>query len=253
MNQDYIEIKDNYDRGSYARSSAPSSVTTLSAVMSRVYAWMTAALLLTAGTAYITATTPALLQLIYGNSAAIWVLFLGELGLVMGISAGITRLSPTTATALFLLYSVVNGLTLSSIFFAYSMGTIYQAFAAAALTFGGLSLVAYTTKKDLSGLGGILIMALIGLIIASVINIFWGNSAMDAIITYVGVFIFVGLTAYDTQKIKQMSYAVEQGSVMGYTDAAAPRRIAILGALTLYLDFINLFLYILRLFGRSRD
>lgn len=253
MNQDYIEIKDNYDRGSYARSSAPSSVTTLSAVMSRVYAWMTAALLLTAGTAYITATTPALLQLIYGNSAAIWVLFLGELGLVMGISAGITRLSPTTATALFLLYSVVNGLTLSSIFFAYSMGTIYQAFAAAALTFGGMSLVAYTTKKDLSGLGGILIMALIGLIIASVINIFWGNSAMDAIITYVGVFIFVGLTAYDTQKIKQMSYAVEQGSVMGYTDAAAPRRIAILGALTLYLDFINLFLYILRLFGRSRD
>lgn len=253
MNQDYIEIKDNYDRGSYARSSAPSGVTTLSAVMSRVYAWMTAALLLTAGTAYITATTPALLQLIYGNSAAIWVLFLGELGLVMGISAGITRLSPTTATALFLLYSVVNGLTLSSIFFAYSMGTIYQAFAAAALTFGGMSLVAYTTKKDLSGLGGILIMALIGLIIASVINIFWGNSAMDAIITYVGVFIFVGLTAYDTQKIKQMSYAVEQGSVMGYTDAAAPRRIAILGALTLYLDFINLFLYILRLFGRSRD
>lgn len=253
MNQDYIEIKDNYDRGSYARSSAPSSVTTLSAVMSRVYAWMTAALLLTAGTAYITAKTPALLQLIYGNSAAIWVLFLGELGLVMGISAGITRLSPTTATALFLLYSVVNGLTLSSIFFAYSMGTIYQAFAAAALTFGGMSLVAYTTKKDLSGLGGILIMALIGLIIASVINIFWGNSAMDAIITYVGVFIFVGLTAYDTQKIKQMSYAVEQGSVMGYTDAAAPRRIAILGALTLYLDFINLFLYILRLFGRSRD
>lgn len=253
MNQDYIEIKDNYDRGSYAHSSAPSGVTTLSAVMSRVYAWMTATLLLTAGTAYITATTPALLQLIYGNSAAIWVLFLGELGLVMGISAGITRLSPTTATALFLLYSVVNGLTLSSIFFAYSMGTIYQAFAAAALTFGGMSLVAYTTKKDLSGLGGILIMALIGLIIASVINIFWGNSAMDAIITYVGVFIFVGLTAYDTQKIKQMSYAVEQGSVMGYTDAAAPRRIAILGALTLYLDFINLFLYILRLFGRNRD
>ena len=116
-----------------------------------------------------------------------------------------------------------------------------------------MSLVGYTTKRDLSGLGGILIMGLIGLIIASVVNIFWGNSVMDAIITYIGVFIFVGLTAYDTQQIKNLAAAVETGSQMGYTDAAAPRRIAIIGALTLYLDFINLFLYLLRLFGRSRD
>ena len=116
-----------------------------------------------------------------------------------------------------------------------------------------MSLYGYTTKKDLSGIGSYLIMGLIGLIIASLINIFWNNGVMDAIITYIGVFIFVGLTAYDTQKIKQMSYAVEQGEALGYTDAAAPRRIAIIGALTLYLDFINLFLYLLRLFGRSRD
>jgi hypothetical protein len=221
--------------------------------MTRVYVWMTAALFLTAGTAFFTASSPALLQVIFGNSIAVWVLFILELGLVMGISAGINRLSPTTATALFLLYSVVNGLTLSVIFFAYELGTIYQAFAASALTFGAMSFVGYTTKKDLSSLGGYLIMGLIGLIIASVINIFWSNSVMDTIITYIGVFIFIGLTAYDTQKIKEMSYAVEQGESMGYTDAAAPRRIAILGALTLYLDFINLFLYILRLFGRSRD
>jgi FtsH-binding integral membrane protein len=214
---------------------------------------MTAALFLTAGTAFFTASSPALLQVIFGNSIAVWVLFILELGLVMGISAGINRLSPTTATALFLLYSVVNGLTLSVIFFEYELGTIYQAFAASALTFGAMSFVGYTTKKDLSSLGGYLIMGLIGLIIASVINIFWSNSVMDTIITYIGVFIFIGLTAYDTQKIKEMSYAVEQGESMGYTDAAAPRRIAILGALTLYLDFINLFLYILRLFGRSRD
>ena len=241
MNNDYIEITDSYDRGSYARSTT-GSVTTLSSVMTRVYGWMTVALLLTAGTAFFTASSPAMLSLIFGNSAAVWILFVLELGLVLGVSAGINRLSPTTATALFLLYSVVNGLTLSVIFFAYSLGTIYQAFAASALTFGAMSFVGYTTKKDLSGLGGLLIMGLIGLIIASVINIFWGNSVMDAIITYIGVFLFVGLTAYDTQKIKQMCAV-----------AADSRRIAILGALTLYLDFINLFLYILRLFGRSRD
>ncbi len=253
MNNDYIEIQDNYDRGGYTHSTTSTGVTTFSGIMSRVYMWMTAALLLTAGTAYFTASSPALLQLIFGNSIAIWVLFIAELGLVMAVSAGINRLSPTTATTLFLLYSVVNGLTLSVIFFAYELGTIYQAFAASALTFGAMSLYGYTTKKDLSGLGSYLIMGLIGIIIASVINIFWGNSMMDAIITYIGVFIFVGLTAYDTQKIKQMSAAVEAGSQMGYVDAAAPRRIAIIGALTLYLDFINLFLYILRLFGRSRD
>ncbi len=253
MNNDFIEIKDTYDRGTYAHSASSSSVSALSRIMTQVYVWMSAALLLTAGTAYFTANSPALLQLIFGNSASIWILFILELGLVLGVSAGINRLSPATATVLFLLYSVVNGLTLSAIFFAYSIGTIYQAFAASALTFGAMSFVGYTTKKDLTGWGGVLIMALIGLIVASVINIFWGNSVMDAIITYIGVFIFVGLTAYDTQKIKEMSYAIEQGSQMGYTDAAAPRRIAILGALTLYLDFINLFLYILRLFGRNRD
>ena len=253
MNNDYIEIKDSYDRGGYVRSTSSSTATTFSSIMTRVYVWMTAALLLTAGTAYFTASSPALLQVIFGNSIAVWVLFILELGLVMGVSAGINRLSPTTATALFLLYSVVNGLTLSVIFFAYELGTIYQAFAAAALTFGAMSLYGYTTKKDLSGLGSYLFMGLIGLIIASFINILWGNSLMDVIITYFGVFLFVGLTAYDTQKIKELSAAVETGTQMGYADAAAPRRIAIIGALQLYLDFINLFLYLLRLFGRGRD
>lgn len=245
--KDYIEISDNYDRGEGRYVSSSRSIG-FSGVMSRVYLWMTAALLLTAASAYLTISSPTMLQLIYGNSAAIWVLCIAELALVMGVSWGINRLSPTMATALFLLYSVLNGLTLSSIFFAYSTGTIYQAFAASALTFGAMSLFGATTKRDLSGLGGILLMALIGLIIASVINIFWANSTFDVIITYVGVFIFVGLTAYDTQKIKAMSEAAEV-----YGDAAAPRRVAILGALSLYLDFINLFLYILRLMGRSRD
>ena len=254
MNNDYIELQDHYDRGT-SRSSSGSltGATTFSGVMTRVYVWMTAALCITAAAAFLTVSSPTLLNLIFGNSAAIWVLIIAELGLVIGISAGITRLSPTTATVLFLLYALVNGLTLSVIFFAYELGTITQAFAASALTFGAMSIFGATTKKDLSGLGSILFMALIGLIIASVINIFWANSMMDAIITYVGVFIFVGLTAYDTQKIKNMSQAAENAVEMGYGDAATPRRIAILGALTLYLDFINLFLYILRLFGRSRD
>ena len=243
---DYVEIQDHYDRGSYARSTSPA--TAFTGIMTRVYTWMTAALCITAGVAYFTVSSPALLQFIYGNSATIWVLFIAELALVMGVSWGINRLSPTTATALFLLYSAVNGLTLSGILFAYTLGTIFQAFAASALTFGVMSFVGVTTKKDLSSLGGLLFMGLIGLIIASVVNLFWANSTLDAIVTYLGVFIFVGLTAYDTQKIKSMGAVAEQ-----YGDAATPRRIAILGALTLYLDFINLFLYILRLLGRSRD
>ena len=188
-----------------------------------------------------------MLSLIFGNQIAIWVLFIAELGLVVGLSAGLNRLSPTAATALFLLYALINGLTLSVIFFAYEIGTITQAFAASALTFGAMSVFGATTKKDLSSLGGILFMGLIGLIIASIVNAFWANSTMDAIITYIGVFIFVGLTAYDTQKIKAMTAAVESGG-----NVALTRKIAILGALTLYLDFINLFLYILRLFGRRR-
>ena len=245
--KDYIEIQDHYDRGEGMTTTTSRSIG-FSGIMTRVYMWMTAALLLTAGTAFFTANSPAMLQLIYGNNAAIWILCIIELGLVMGVSWGINRLSPAQATALFLLYSVVNGLTLASIFFAYSIGTIYQAFAASALTFGAMSIFGYTTKRDLSSLGGILLMALIGLIVASLVNIFWANSTFDAIITYLGVFIFVGLTVYDTQRIKAMSEAAEV-----YGDAAAPRRVAILGALSLYLDFINLFLYILRLFGRSRD
>ncbi|MBP5771403.1 MAG: Bax inhibitor-1/YccA family protein [Bacteroidaceae bacterium] len=252
--KDYIEIQDNFDRGSYARSTSTTGTFSFSNVMTRVYVWMTAALCITAGAAFLVVSSPTMLQLIYGNSAAIWVLFIIELGLVFGVSAGINRLSPTTATTLFLLYAAVNGLTLSSIFFAYSIGSITQAFAASALTFGAMSIFGATTKRDLSGLGGILMMGLIGLIIASVVNIFWANSTLDAIITYIGVFIFVGLTAYDTQKIKAMSASAEQSVSMGYsTDTALPRRIAILGALTLYLDFINLFLYILRLLGRNRD
>ena len=251
---DYIEIKDHYDRGTYqASSGSMTGAGLLSGVMTRVYIWMAAALAITAGTAFLTISSPALLQMIYGRPLVIWIFIAAELLLVISLSTAINRMSPTVATAIFLAYAAVNGFTLSSLFFVYSIGTITQAFAASALTFGALSIFGATTKKDLSSLGGILFMALIGLIIASVVNIFWANSTMDAIITYAGVFIFLGLTAYDTQKIKAMTSAVEDSVVNGYCDAAMPRKIAIIGALTLYLDFINLFIYILRLFARNRD
>ena len=251
---DYIEIQDHYDRGTtHASPGSLVGAGVLSGVMTRVYLWMAAALAITAGTAFLTISSPTLLQMIYGQPLVIWIFFAAELLLVISLSTAINRMSPTVATSIFLAYAAVNGFTLSSIFFVYSIGTITQAFAASALTFGAMSIFGATTKKDLSGLGGILIMALIGLIVASVVNIFWANSTMDAIITYAGVFIFVGLTAYDTQKIKAMTSAVEDSVVNGYGDASMPRKIAIIGALTLYLDFINLFIYILRLLGRNRD
>ena len=236
---DYEE--NNYDKGYNSLSTAQGM---LSGVMSRVYGWMTAALLITAGMALFTVNSPAMLKVIFGNSASLWVLFIVEIGLVVWLSAGINKMSQSMATAVFLLYAALNGLVLSSIFFAYDLGTIYAAFGASALTFAAMSFVGFVTHRDLSGLGGILFMGLIGLIIASVVNIFWANSTLDALITYIGVFIFVGLTAYDTQKIKQM---------VSYASPSMVGKVSIYGALSLYLDFINLFLYILRLFGRSRD
>lgn len=234
----------NYDRGTGALSGA----SFFSGVMTRVYGWMTVALLITAGAAFFTANSAAMLQVIYGNSAVLIGLIIAELGLVMGLSWGINKLSPAMAALMFVLYSLVNGVTLSSIFFAYEIGTISSAFAATALTFGGMSLVGYTTKKDLTGFGGLLFMCLIGIVIATLVNMFWQNSVMDSIITYIGLFVFVGLTAYDTQRIKTMSVAAEYSG-----DASAASKVAIMGALALYLDFINLFLYLLKLLGRSRD
>jgi FtsH-binding integral membrane protein len=158
----------------------------------------------------------------------------------------INRLSITTATLLFTLYSVVNGATLSIILLAYTQESVTQVFFITAGTFAAMSAVGYLTKRDLSSVGRILFMALIGLIIATVVNIFWKNSGFMAILNYLGVLIFVGLTAYDTQKIKNMLLTAEDGGEVG-------QKMALLGALTLYLDFINLFLYLLRILGKARD
>ena len=216
-----------------------------SSIMNQVYAWMTAGLLVTGAVAAYTANSPSVLNLIYGNPFTIWILFIAQIALVVGISAAIGRLAPGTATALFITYAALNGLTLSAIFLVYTRASIAQAFFAAAATFGAMSLYGYTTKRDLSTIGNILVMALIGFFIGSIINIFWANSALYWILTYLGIAVFIGLTAWDTQKIKLMSQQAH--------DDISARRVAILGALRLYLDFINLFLLLLRLLGSRRN
>ena len=212
-------------------------------LMRKVYVWMTLALAITGFTAYGVATSPGILQAIYSNQILFWGLVIAEFALVFGVSAAINRLSLTTATLMFILYSVINGALLSYIFLAYTTSSVATVFFITAGTFGAMALIGYTTKADLSSMGKILFMALIGLIIATVVNIFVKSSGLEMIMTYVGVLIFVGLTAYDTQKIKRM--------FMNAPDAGeSTQKYAVLGALTLYLDFINLFLYLLRLFGR---
>lgn len=215
------------------------------ALMRKVYVWMTLALAITGICAYGVATSPSILQLIYSGGATIWVLFLLELGLVFYTTARIDRLSLSTATSLFVLYSALNGVTLSSIFIVYSMASIAKVFFITAGTFAAMAAYGYFTKTDLSRFGSILFMALIGLIIASVVNVFMRSAMFDFILSYVGVAIFVGLTAWDSQKIKEM--LARQADL-----SEGAQKLALMGALSLYLDFINLFLYLLRIFG-NRD
>ena len=212
-------------------------------LMRKVYVWMTLALVITGFTAYAVAATPNLQQLVFANTWVLWGLIIAEVGLVIAINAAINKLSLAMATLLFILYSVINGATLSVIFVAYSIGTISKVFFITAGTFAVMAFIGYVTKTDLSKMGKILFMALIGIIIATVVNIFVKSSGLDMILSYVGVLVFVGLTAYDTQKIKQMLW--QAGNV-----SETSQKVALLGALSLYLDFINLFLYLLRLFGR---
>ncbi|BCI63500.1 Bax inhibitor-1/YccA family protein [Coprobacter secundus] len=212
-----------------------------STLIKNVYLWMTAALAITGITAMAVSNSYAMQQLIFGSRFMFLGLIIAELALVWYVSARIQSLSFTTATGLFMLYSFINGLTLSVIFLAYTTTSIASTFFVTAGTFGAMSLYGYFTKKDLTSLGNLLFMLLIGLIIATVVNIFWANSTLYWITTYAGIFIFVGLTAYDTQKIKRL--------LNGQEITEESQKMALLGALSLYLDFINLFLYLLRIFG----
>ncbi len=205
-----------------------------------VYTWMTIGLLVTAVTAFAVASSPDLVMTVVRGW---WFFLLGELALVWILSASINRLSAVAATTMFVAYSALNGVTLSLILLIYTMSTVQLAFFATAGTFAVMSVYGRVTKADLSSMGNLLFMGLLGLIVASVVNVFWANSTMDWIITYAGILIFTGLTAYDTQKIKQMSYEISGGGEL-------TQKVAIMGALRLYLDFINLFLFMLRLLGR---
>lgn len=213
-------------------------------LLRKVYVWMTLALVITGITAYGVATSPGLLMTIATNQILFWGLVIAEFALVFGLSAAINRLSLTTATLMFVLYSVVNGATLSFLFAIYTASSIANVFLITAGTFAAMAILGYVTKTDLSSLGKIAMMALVGLIIATLVNVFFIKSTgFDLIVSYIGVLIFVGLTAYDSQKIKNMLMTAEDAGE-GY------QKLALLGALTLYLDFINLFIYLLRIFGK---
>lgn len=228
------------------RQQEMTNASTFKVLMRKVYLWMTMALMITGITAAGVANSPNILALIYSSQVVMWGIIIAEFGLVMYISARLEKLSLSTATTLFALYSILNGVMLSSIFLIYSTAIISKVFFITAGTFGVTALYGYATKKDLSSLGNILFMALIGLVIATVVNVFMKSAMFDLILSYIGVIIFVGLTAWDSQKIKHMMM-VQQDA-----DESA-QKLALIGALSLYLDFINLFLYLLRIFGRSDD
>lgn len=237
-------MNNNLYKKDYSRYTKSTSNISQVSFFNKVFALMSGGLILSAITAYFTATTPAVMQVILAPGTSI-LLVLATLGLVMAISFGINKFDVTTLVIMFIAYSFLNGMMLSSIFIVYKLGVIYQAFFSAAGMFAAMSFYGFTTKKDLSGLGSILFMAVIGIVIASVINIFTKSSAFDLIISFAGVVVFALLTAYDVQKLK-----VLESNVSG---TEAINRISIMGALTLYIDFINMFLFLLRLFGSNRD
>ena len=209
-----------------------------SGVMRGVYGWMGGGLALTAFVSLLTVSSPALLQAILGNRILFYILIFGELGLVIGISGAINRISASTASLLFLAYAALNGLTMSTIFVAFTSSSIASTFVITAGMFGAMSLYGYVTKSDLTSWGSFLFMGLVGVVIASVVNIFLQSSMIYWVMSFCGVIVFTGLTAYDTQRIKNQGNTGTKG--------------AILGALTLYLDFINMFLMLLRILGDRR-
>lgn len=218
----------------------------VSAILKNVYLWMTMALLISGFTAMLVAGNPVLIEKIFAGRGTLFLLFLAQFGLIWLISSRIGTISFTTATLLFIAYSLLTGVTLSSIFVLFTVGSIASVFFITAGTFASVSIYGFITKKDLSTWRSYLLMGLIGLIIASIVNWFLASELMYWIISYVGVIIFVGLTAYDTQKIKQLASACYA------ENEETQNKVALLGAITLYLDFINLFLYILRIFGKRK-
>lgn len=223
----------------------PSAAVAIPSFLARVYAWMMAGLLVTAACAFLTLTNESVLRMVLGNRIVFYGLLLAELGLVVWLSGFIGRLSATAAGIVFLAYSALNGLTLSTVFLAFTSASIVSTFVVTAGMFGAMSVYGLVTKRSLDGLGSFAFMGLIGVVLASVVNIFLRNDMLGFVVSCVGVIVFTALTAYDTKKLREMAMAVDGRSEEG-------KRGAVSGALALYLDFINLFLMLLRLFGNRR-
>jgi FtsH-binding integral membrane protein len=214
------------------------------AFLSKVYGWMFVGLLITSMTAFAVASSPALIEAVFRNSLVFWALLIAQLGLVFYLSARVSKVAPTTAAVLFILYSALMGVTSSVVLLVYTSASITQTFVVTAGMFGATAVFGTVTKRSLAGLGQFLFMGLIGLILASIVGIFWQSNALQFVISVVGVLVFTGLTAWDAQRLKQMAVALPDGRVGAY---------AVVGALSLYLDFINLFFFLLRFTGNRRD
>jgi FtsH-binding integral membrane protein len=241
---------DRFEMGRFSMTPQSAFTTTtvagaerVTAFLRKVYGWMCVGLAITAGVALAVTSAPGLQRAVLGNPFLFFGLIIAELGMVFVLAARVTRLKPTTAAGLFLAYSVLNGVTLSMILLAYSGISIATTFVVTAGMFGALALFGSTTKRSLAGVGQFAFMGLIGLMLAMLVGFFWHSSALQFVISVVGVIVFTGLTAWDAQRLKQMAAALPEGSVGSY---------AVVGALSLYLDFINLFLFLLRFLGGGR-
>ncbi|HRI40797.1 MAG TPA: Bax inhibitor-1/YccA family protein [Bacteroidia bacterium] len=235
----------------FGQSAAPASQAVSRSFISGVFSWMGIALAISAITAYVFGTDASYMSYLIntergGLSVLGYIVMFAPIGLVLLMGFGINRLSVPALTGVFLVYSVLMGMSLSFIFLAYTQSVIYQVFFISAAMFGVMALLGYTTKTDLTKLGSLLFMALIGIVIASLVNMFLRSPGFSYVISFIAVIVFTGLTAYDVQKLKQIGTQTEAG-----TEATA--KLSIMGALTLYLDFINLFLALLRIFGGRRD
>jgi uncharacterized protein len=212
--------------------------------MRGVYGWMAGGLALTSATAWLVSSSPALVAAIFGNRLLFWVLILAQLGIVFALSARVERMAVSTASLLFAAYSALTGVTLSSILLVFTGESVFTTFVVTAGMFGALAMYGTVTRRELSGLGQFLFMGLIGLVLASLVGLFWHNGGLQFMISLVGVVVFAGLTVYDAQRLKELAFATSAGPTTGAT---------IVGALALYLDFINLFLFLLRFLGNRRD
>lgn len=216
----------------------------ITSFLSKVYGWMFLGLLATTGTAFVVASSPLLIDTFIDNRILIWILLFGQLGLVFYLSARVEKMSPVTAATLFMIYSVSVGITTSVILLLYTGVSLFATFMVTAGMFGALALFGTFTKRSLAGIGQFAVMGLVGLILAMIVGIFWQNDALQFVISVVGVIVFTALTAWDAQRLKHMAVALPDGRVGAY---------AVVGALSLYLDFINLFFFLLRFMGGRKD